>query len=158
MIRRARFGDIPGLYRLIGEGHANSRYAASEEIDEREAKALLMRCIQRHGSPNVGGSCVFVAEAGGRIDGFIVGLLDRVYHLGRRFSAEDLFFYVSPDSEPTMAGRLIDAYVAWAEANEKVIEIKLAATDIIDDWRRTAHLYERKGFHQIGAIYERASR
>lgn len=121
----------------------------------RVVKALLVNCMQRHGAPGVGGTCMFVSENDDVIDGMIVGVLDRVYQLFDKLSAADLFFYVAPGGSPTSAGGLIDAFIEWAEGIDDVIEIRLGATDIIQDYQRVGALYRRKGFTQTGVIYER---
>ena len=119
------------------------------------AKSLLVNSIQRHGAVGVGGTCVFVSENDGAIDGVIVGVLDRVYHVFDKLSATDLAFYVAPGGSPSSAGALFDAFFEWAEGIEGVIEVQIGATDMIQDYERTAALYRRKGFTQTGVIYER---
>ncbi len=155
MVRKAKFGDIPRLTELLEQGYQRSKYRDRGSVSTKEIKALLVNAIQRHGLTSAGGACVFVSEHQGVVDGFIAGLLDRVYHIGDKLSATDLFLYVAPDGSPTSAGGLIDAFVDWALDNEAVVEIRLAATDIIQDYERTAALYRRKGFIQTGVIYER---
>ena len=154
-VRPAKFGDINRLAELLEQGYQRSKYRDRGSIIIKETKALLVNAIQRHGLKSAGGSCVFVSEHDGLVDGFIAGLLDRVYHIGDKLSATDFFFYVAPDGSPTSAGGLIDAFIDWALDIETVAEIRLAATDIIQDYERTAALYRRKGFTQTGVIYER---
>lgn len=154
-VRPARFGDIPILTELLEQAYRRSKYRDRTPVSIKEAKALLVQAIQRHGLAAAGGACVFVSEHDGAVDGFISGLLDRVYHIGEKLSATDFFFYVAPDGSPASAGGLIDAFVDWALGIEAVIEIRLGATDIIQDYERTAALYRRKGFIQTGVIYER---
>ena len=153
--RPARFGDIPRLAELLEQAHQRSKYRDRTTVNVKEIKALMMQSIQRHGLAQAGGSCIFVTEHQGAVDGFIAGLLERVYHVGDKLSATDFFFYVAPDGSPASAGGLIDAFVDWARGVEAVIEIRLGATDIIQDYQRTAALYRRKGFIQTGVIYER---
>ena len=155
MVRNAKFGDIPRLTELLEQGHRRSKYRDRASVDIKETKLLLVQAIQRHGLTTAGGSCVFVSEHDGAVDGFIAGLLDRVYHIGNKLSASDFFFYVAPGGSPTSAGSLADAYIDWALGIEAVIVIQLAATDIIQNYERAAALYRRKGFIQTGVIYER---
>ena len=153
--RPAKFGDIPRLTELMEQAYRRSKYRDRTPVNVKEIKALMMHAIQRHGLAQDGGACVFVSEHQGAVDGFIAGLLERVYHVGDKLSAADVFFYVAPDGSPGSADGLIDAYVDWAIGIEAVIEIRLGATDIIQDYQRTAALYRRKGFIQTGVIYER---
>ena len=155
MVREAKFGDIPRLAELLEQGYQRSKYRDRSSVSAKESKALLVNAIQRHGLTSAGGACVFVSEHEGAVDGFIAGLFDRVYHIGDRLSASDIFFYVAPDGSPTSAGHLADAFIEWALDNEKVITMLLSATDIIQDYERVAALFRRKGFTQTGVIYER---
>ncbi len=155
MIRQAKFGDIPRLTELLEQGHQRSKYRDRGSINIKEAKSLLVNAIQRHGLTSAGGSCVFVSEHQGVVDGFIAGLLDRVYQIGDKLSATDIFFYVAPDGSPASASGLADAFIEWALNIEAVIVMQLSATNIIQDYERAAALYRRKGFTQTGVIYER---
>ena len=155
MIRPAKFGDIPRLAELLEQAHRRSKYANRTTVNIKEIKSLMMNAIQRHGLVSVGGSCVFVSEPNDMVDGFIAGMLDRVYHIGDKLSASDFFFYVAPDGSWDSASGLADAYIEWAQNIKDVIVIQLAATDVIQDYQRTAALYRRKGFAQTGVIYER---
>ena len=140
---------------LLEQGHRRSKYRDRGSVNTKEAKSLLVNAIQRHGLPSVGGACVFVSEHEGVVDGFITGLLERVYHIGDKLSATDFYFYVAPEGSPTSAGSLADAFIEWALGIEAVIVMQLSATDIIQDYERAAALYRRKGFTQTGVIYER---
>ena len=155
MIRAAKFGDIPRLAELLEQAHQRSKYRDRTTVNVKEIKSLMVNAIQRHGLVSVGGACVFVSAYDGQADGFIGGMLDRVYHIGDKLSASDFFFYVAPDGSPESAGGLADAYIEWAQGIKDVIVIQLAATDVIQDYERTAALYRRKGFTQTGVIYER---
>lgn len=154
-VRPAKFSDIPRLYALLQEGYERSKYREHGTVDEKATKALLMQTVQRHGLKTAGGTCAFVSESGGIVDGMIVGALNRVYFIGSKLMAQDVFFYTSALANPRSAGALLDAFIAWAVANENVFEIKPSATDIIGDPRRVEKLYLRKGFRQCGAIFER---
>lgn len=157
-VRPARFGDIPALYALMEEMHGRSIYRDVDEIDERECKRLFMGCIQRHGQTNEGGCLVLVAERDGKVEGFIIGMLDRLYHVGRKLVATDLFFYVSERGDPRDAGRLLDEMIAWAAGAKNVVAIRPGITDAIDPDCRARALYERRGFRKAGVIYERSAR
>lgn len=84
----------------------------------------------------------------------MAGVLDRVYHIGDRLTANDVYLYVRPTARAAHSLQLIDAYLRWATGNPKVIEIKLSWTDALPGAARIGELYGRKGFHRIGEIYE----
>ena len=115
MARTAKFGDIPRIAELLEQGAQRSKYRGRASFDVTVAKALLVNAIQRHGAVGVGGTCVFVTEHDGMIDGVIVGVLDRVYHVFDKLSAADLVFYVAPDGSAKSWGRLIDAFNEWVD-------------------------------------------
>ncbi len=152
-IRPAKYGDIPAIWELMREMHERSRYVERAQPVMKEGKALLMQRIQRHGGHQGGCSVVFVSETDGRIDGFVVGVLTRLYHYFDKLMATDQFWYVSLGARDGLA--LYGALIAWAEANPNVIEIRAGMTDAISDYRRTERFFERKGFVKRGAIYER---
>lgn len=155
MIRPAKFGDIPRLYALLYEGYERSKYREHMAVDAKATKALLMNAIQRHGLKREGGMCVFVSEHGGVVDGMVVGTLNRVYFIGSKLMAQDVFLYTARGANPSSASDLFDAYVDWGMANESVFEIKASASDIIGDVDRVEALYRRKGFIRCGSVFER---
>ena len=134
------------------EMYQRSVYRNDCEFDEKAAKALLMRCIQRHGGAQDGSTLVFVADRAGVVEGFIIATLSRLYGIGTKLLASDTHFYVSKRAHARDAFKLIDAYKAWATGNEEVIEINLCATDAVGEFRRTEKLYRRKGFVPFGVI------
>ena len=154
MIRAAKFSDIPSIVQLMKEGHARSKYANRDEIDVAEAKRLLMQFIQRHGLKREGGTCVFVTDA---VDGFMMGMLDRVYHVGTKLVAQDLFYYCRETTPPQSALGLLAAYTDWAESVPNIIEIRNGITDIVnaENVVRVESLYQRQGFSRCGVLMER---
>lgn len=157
MIRSAKFADIPQLVDLLCEMHLASKYAGKVGVSRKAAQALLQQCITRHGGQHEGGALVTVIEVAGEVQAFIVGMLDRVYHIGDRLAANDVYLYARPVAGVTAARRLLKAYVAWAEANPKVFEIRLSWTDTMEGADRIGDVYEKMGFRRCGAIYERVS-
>lgn len=156
MIRPANFSDIPRLAALMAEAHARSKYADRCGLDLKFTKALFVRAIQRHGGTGDGATCLFVSDNDG-VQGFILGLLDRVYQVGDKLAALDAFYYAAHDIAPRDPARLIDAYVEWAGRSPNCIEIKLSATDVVGPTERVERLYRRKGFVRSGVIYERTA-
>jgi hypothetical protein len=158
-IRNASAVDTPAIYALLEEMYRSSPYVDRDQIDARLAKALIVQAIQRHGGHNDGSTWVQVAVTDdGAVCGFIIGMLDRVYHIGQNLMATDLFFYANQDADPRDAIRLLDGLIGWAESNPKVIEIKLGAVDTVGDYRRTEKLFQRRGFEQCGVIYAKEVR
>lgn len=152
-IRPAKFGDIPRMAELLAEMHALSCYADRGTFEVRELKGFLMTSIQRHGGSNPGATLVLVAEKAGAVEGFLIGLLDRAYHLMKELYATDIFFWLSARADPRDAIRLIETFMKWAEQNPRVIEVRLGITDAIGDFERIAVLYRRLGLQQTGVMY-----
>ena len=157
MIRRALFGDIPRLVELVHAMHRASRYAVIADIDERKLKAMLFQSIQRHGGAFEGSALVMVSETDGTVEGFIVGILTRLYDIGVELMATDWMFHCTAAARPRAAGRLLDSVIQWADRNPRVIVQRYGVTDAIGDFGRSGRLFQRRGFRQAGAIYERAS-
>jgi hypothetical protein len=153
VIRQARFGDIPRLTELAHELHARSVYAGRATPDERAFKAMCVQAIQ-HMPKRTG---VWVAERGGAVEGFLIGITDRIYGCLTEHYATDLMTYVSERGDARAAAELLDALIAWAETLPHVIEVQLGVNGSVGDWRRTAKLYERKrfGLSLNGALYVR---
>lgn len=159
MLRAAKFVDVPRLVELAQEMHAASRYVGRIAVNEELAHKAFAALVQRHNGSHAGGTLVNVAEHDGVVTGFMAGLLDPVYHFGDKLAAKDAYLYVGPS--PTRSAdlnALLDAYIAWAEGNPKVMDINLSWTNAVDGAERIAKLYRRKGFHMTGEIYERAAR
>lgn len=157
-VRPAQFVDIPALVLLLEEVHAASIYADRAGFNRQEARGVFTRAIQRHGHQTVGGGFVMVAEADGALEGFIVGYLDRLYHVLDGLMATDLFFICSERAHARSAGEMLDAFIEWAEGNKRVVEIRMGVTNAVGDWRRAGKIYQRRGFEQSGAMWERRVR
>ena len=152
MIRPAKFGDIPRLAELMEIMYQRSIYRDDCGFDEKEAKALLVRCIQRHGGRQDGSTFVTVAERNDVVQGFIIAALSRLYGIGTKLAAADTHFYVDTGAHPRDAFKMLNAYVAWAKENDQVIEINLCATNAVGDFERTEKLYKRLGFAPFGVV------
>ncbi|GAA4108911.1 hypothetical protein ACFFTN_01495 [Aminobacter aganoensis] len=155
MIRPATFSDIPAIVRLLQQSYMKTHYARTgiAEIDEPEAKRLLLASIQRHGQKHGGACWVCVVDSGASIDGLILGTLTRVYSIGNRLMATDLFWLVNEHADPRDAIGLMKGMVGWAEANPAVVEVHCGTTAIIaDDPAVTSRLLAQIGFKQYGLI------
>lgn len=155
MIRPAKFVDVPRIVELLTEMHAVSRYKDRVGVNHKVAHNLAAQCIQKHGGTHDGGSLVYVAERDGVVEGVMIGMLDRVYHIGDMLMANDVFLYCSPRAYPMDMPKLFDAYMQWAQENPRVYEIGASWTDVADGAERIEAMYERKGFRKAGAIWKR---
>lgn len=157
MIRPAKCQDIPAVVALLQEGHSRSRYAKFGPIDVAYTKKLLLNFIPRHWQTGIFGTHCNVADRDGKLVGLHFGLKQRVEDIGSLYTAIEFKFYVSDRSSPFAAAALVKSFIKWAESDPKVIEVRPAATDIIDDWHVAAKFYESAGFTQSGAIFRRAA-
>lgn len=153
-VREANFVDTAHLAELYEQAYRRSIYA-EYTFDTIEAKRLFARAIHRHGQMNNGASLVLVSERNGLIEGFLVGLLDSVYPCAKELMATDLLFLFSEGADPWDAKVMLKRLISWAEANPKVIEVRLGVTDAMGDYERTAKLYERLGLERAGALFRR---
>lgn len=155
MIREAKLADIFRLVEVLQEAHERSVYKDRCGVDVNEAKRLLAQAILRHGHRNLGGCLVFVAETDGVVEGLLLATLLRIYEIGDRLMATDVFFVTSERADPRDAGRLLAAMESWAEFNPKAVEVRVGMTGVVGDWRRLAKHYERRGYQPFGAIYRK---
>jgi hypothetical protein len=157
-VRDAKFGDTMQMAALLRRGYDRSRYAEIEglEVDMPEAKRIITNAIQRQNGTNCGATFAQVSERAGKVEGLFIGVLDRVYHIGTKLCAHDLFFLMDEGGSPRDAERMLRNYVAWAESNPAVVLIQDGTTDAVGDWKRAGKMLVRQGFRQIGGIYERA--
>lgn len=156
MIRPARFADVPVLTAMLISQQSESIYAGKVEVDRDYTRKMLAGLVHKHGGTHDGGSCVFVAEDdAGHVQGFVVGVLARVYHIGVELMAQDAFLVVARKAPKSAAIHLIDAYIGWAETAPKVREIQLSHSAAIPGSERIAALYRRKGFVPFGQSYRR---
>lgn len=155
MIRDANFTDIPSIVSLLRDAYQKTHYAMSgiASIDEKEAKRLLVQAIQRHGGVNGGACFVQVSVTNGQIRGFILGTLVRVYSIGDRLSASDLFWLAAPDVFPTDPMQLMRNMVAWAERSPACVEVKCGATAIMQNPEAAGMILKRMGFEPYGRIW-----
>lgn len=153
MIRNARHQDIPEIMRMLHEMHAASKYRGRVNISDKAADALLTSAIASQGQSGPQGSHVIIAEEGGKIVGFMIGVLTRVEHIGDKLTANDLFLYVRPGNGVRHVLALIDSYIAWASSKRPVLDIMLSWKDTLPGAEQIEAIYKRKGFARIGGIF-----
>lgn len=156
MIRPAKNADIMALVALIQEMHQRSKYREIDQVDVPMVKKLLLAGIQRHGAQHDGGALVLVSVKDDQPVGFLYGLLTRVYNIGTRLEATDLFFYMGDAADPRDAFKLLDAFDAWVAENPKVVVVRQGATNAIEAYSRMERVLRRRGMDQSGVIYERS--
>lgn len=157
MIRPAVHSDQPRLYELFMDMYRVSEYPARDiGVSEPSAKGLIRDCIARNGRINDGGVLLNVYERDGQIYGFMLGILQRIYMIGNRLEAQDVFLFCTPDAPRGAWGRLVRAYVEWAASNPKVADIALSWTDVAGvDGEKLSRVYKRLGFTRRGEIWKK---
>jgi hypothetical protein len=156
MIRRATFDRRPAIMALIRDAARALEICQPLPYRRAALEHLVTAMIAQQGQIGPQGSCVFVAVRDGKAVGFIAGILDRVYQIGKKLVAQDLFFVNEGAVGDTLA--LLDEYVAWARNIRAVLEIVVSWTDTLPGAERVAQLYSRKGFIKSGEISRSADR
>jgi len=153
MIRAARFSDIPAMSKLLVSTHARSKYAGRTELCAKAVEETLMAMIAGQNQHGVGATHVSVCERDGEVVGFMAGMLGRVYNICEKLVASDVFL-INEGNNSADTVRMIDAYIAWASANPKVIEIELSWSTAVRGGQRMASIYRRKGLRLSGEQWE----
>lgn len=83
----------------------------------------------------------------------MAGMLDRVYHVGDKLCANDVFLVATEKASARAANRLLDAYIDWAASNPLVLEINLSWADTLPSGQKMPAVYARKGFRKCGEIF-----
>lgn len=157
MIRTANFEDTPAMISLLQAAHAKSHYAKSGlvDVDPEAARQLLMLAMLGHGKANEGAGWVQVAVNGTAITGLIVGTLARVYGIGTKLFASDLFWISLDGGHPRDAANLMRGFLRWAWESPHVIEVKCGTTSVIDDDPAQAgKILRRLGMTLYGQLYK----
>ncbi len=156
MIRVAKAADTMAVIRLMQEAHSRSRYSESGDVDPEVAKKFLARCVHFHGNSGDGATFYLVAETDGKLTGFFIGCLGRVYVVGDKFEAQDVHFYLTDGADPLDFRRIIQAFDTWASANPDVIEVTLSTSDYIAGAAlRLAGFYRARGFELTNKVFKR---
>lgn len=157
MIRPAKPSDTMRLVDMLEEQQARSRYAGIVNVDRDYARKIVAAAIQRNGGIYSGSACVLVDEVDDTVEAFIIGVLDRVYSIGDRLSAKDMFLVATDRAGALATMRLLGGYIAWASHNPNVYEIELSHTDALPEGERMGAIYERMGFVRGGTMYRRTN-
>jgi hypothetical protein len=151
MIRAAKHTDQKAIEGLIRRQHATSKYAGRVDIAEKALSNLVLSLIGGQMQSSVGASLVTVAMRDGKVTGFIAGALQRIYQIGDKLEANDVFFVNEGAPADTFA--LVDRYLAWATGNRKVLDVRLSWTDAIPGAERIVGLLARKGLTKTGEVW-----
>jgi hypothetical protein len=157
MIRQATMGDVPAILDLLREGYERSKYRGRGEIDARLAKQKLHFMIPRSGLRGDAGTWCNVVQQREGIVGLHFAVKNPIAEIGTKLFASDVWFYCSKTATPFAVAALLESFEVWAQADEKIIEIRLGVHDTFgNDFERVAKLYEARGYRQVGRMYERA--
>jgi hypothetical protein len=151
-MRNARFSDIPALATMLKESHLQSKYAARCGVSDKAIEQALTSCVATMNQNGPGASFVKVIERDEKIVAFMAGTLSRIYGIGTKLSASDLFLVSNGKSIKDVLA-LIDEYISWANSNPKVIEVGLSWSDALPNGEAIANIYKRKGARLVGEQY-----
>jgi hypothetical protein len=160
VIRAATTGDLPRLFELVMDVHARSSFRERGiEPSPTIVRSTMLEGVRKHGGQHAGSTLVNVIEYRDRVEAFMYGLLQPIYGLGIGLEAQDFLLTTSAKAPKLAPALLIDAYLTWALACEKVRDIYLSWTDVAGvDGSKIARLYQRKGFQRCGEIWKRGAR
>lgn len=154
MIEPAVFRDVPAMIEVLRWAHGKAPFSA--EFDEREANRALCQSIQRNGFTSPSGTWVRVARnADGDITGFIVGVLQPVYHCSKELTAIDLWWVAKQECTARDFVGLMLSMVDWAEKHPKAVEIQSVPDDFCGRGAKAAAALEKLGFTLSGNVYRR---
>jgi GNAT superfamily N-acetyltransferase len=153
MIRPAIFADTPAIERLLRRVHAKSKYASLTPLNDKALNQTVMSLIAGQNQNGPMATHVTVVEHQGKVLGFMAASLNRIYNICDKLVASDTFI-ISESRRASDTVAMIDAYIEWAKANPKVIEIILTWSDAVPGGEKMAKLYTRKGFRLVGEQYE----
>ena len=150
MIRPAKHQDIPRCRAIMRDAYDRSDYAGTLcGFDDAEATRLLVHAVQKHQD----GAFFEVAESKGEVEAFIVGILSRVYCVGTKLRASDLFWLATEQVEPRQPRKLMKNMITWARSNPDVVEVYCGATAVVQDPDKAGRILESLGMKHYGAIY-----
>lgn len=153
MVRNAVFSDTPEIEKLIHNAHKRSKYSGRTGINAKALTQLVLGLVAGQNQNGPGATFAVVAEDGGKIVGFMGGMLNRIYNIGDKLGATDLFL-LNEGGHLINTLSMVDEYIRWARANPKVIEIGLSWSDSITGAEGAKALYKRLGATKTGESYE----
>lgn len=155
MIRNAIAADSLRIIELVQEALRKSVYADRCGVDVRHSRDFFARCAMVQGQTGQGATFYRVCEVEGVIEGYFLGVLDRVYQMSDKLSATDVHIYISPRANPRDGLAMINDFIEWARGNKHVIEIVIGGTALFGEMdERLAELLKRKGFVEWGRMFK----
>jgi hypothetical protein len=95
-----------------------------------------------------------VVDNDGRVDGLMYATLARVYGIGDKLFATDMFWATSERASPADALLLMKNMIGWAKTCPLVIEVRCGVTAVINDRPEvTGRLLKRMGMQDYGSIH-----
>lgn len=146
------FADALGILDVLKWGHENSAYRHLS-FDEREANRVICHAIQKHSHKNASGTFVQLSDVDGKIEGFIIGVLNPVYHCHVEMGATDLWWITKPKCPARDRVGLMMALTDWGRAHPRCVEITSSASDAMGGADKAARILEKLGFKPFGSIY-----
>lgn len=156
MIRVAKFGDIPAIVAVMRDAYERSPHTEICQFDEKEAKAVALMGVKRHGTHHEGSTFTAVAVTDdGVVEGFIIGLLQRFYNFTDALEATDAHWICTERVNPRDPIKLVKAMHKWAEAAPKVVAIMQANTNVIVDDVPVTRALEGLGMVRVGSVLKK---
>jgi hypothetical protein len=151
LVREAEYRDVPIMASLLEEAHMVGSYK-DYPLEGGAISQLLFATLQRTSVRGEGGTCLYVWDDDG-VQGLIIGVMERIYHVAKDFRATDLFFYIARAyNDPVAFRMLLKSFEEWAWSHKRVKRIDLGITDIIGDPKRLAVIYRRFGYNECGVM------
>lgn len=147
--------DFPGVAAVVVAAHSRSIYKDVDQVDLARLKRVWIASVQGHEAKNHNGSFCYVAETDGVVSGFIIGVLDYLYHFGHKLMATDLLYLPSPACSDRDAIGMFRKFEEWAENRPDVVEIVPGLTNVLGSYERTKELYLRLGYEPRGEMFAR---
>lgn len=158
-VRPAKASDIMRVLVIADEARRNSVYAQRCPIDRGYAQKFFAKAVHTHGFHHHGGTFFLVSERNGMVEGYFLGVLDRIYQIGERLVALEVHTLLSPRASRRDWSVMVSRFIAWAEGNDDVLEIFMAQSTLMGtEDRRYATALKRKGFAHCGTNFIRPVR
>lgn len=151
--RAGRATDAPELAELVTTRLPDTRFKGLTEVHPDVARKLFAQAAFRHGHTKDGATWLQVAESERGIEAFILAGLSRIYLVGTKLCAQDMFLLGRKDCSPLALDHLIAGYVDWASGCPDVVDIHLSWSDALDTGSRFGSVFQRKGFVLCGENY-----
>jgi hypothetical protein len=154
MNRTAKLEDIPRVLELLQAAHRRTIYASVGNVSPIRARELVEEMGARMVSPGLAKTFFQVAQASGKVEGFLIGYLEPIYSIGDKAQATDLFTLLNEGkADPKDFIRMLTAFNRWAEMQQDVIQLQTGVNDIMGtDWPRLVPVYEKLGYEKTGVI------